>query len=488
MDITYYKQYEPIFGSWYITRELGEGSFGKVFEIEREDFGYTYKAALKVITIPQNRSEIDSIRADGMSEDSITDYYKGFVGELVDEIRLMSKLKGESHIVSYEDHLVIPHEQGVGWDILIRMQYLTPLLSYTKEHSLSAEETAELGIEMCKALELCRKFNIIHRDIKPENIFVSETGHFKLGDFGIAKTVEKTVGGLSKKGTYAYMAPEVYKEEKYGASVDIYSLGIVLFRFLNNNRAPFMPPYPEPITFKSRENAIYRRMSGEPIPFPSCPDKTLSEIVLRACAFDAKDRYSDASEMREVLEAWKSERKHNSSNMELESGSRSNDSFLEGDNLDDKTVGVFSLHEHREKRCVEEKTQISDDHNSTSSTIPAISSVDTGEATSDFEIINGEVYSQFRKEAKRSESKTSSNRIVEVYDGSGCLFMRVYYNITLGNRYKVEWHNRRGYIEIAELYDYQDRLRTRNIYSSNRTLLQCTQYDYKNGRRIEKQI
>lgn len=134
-----------------------------------------------------------------MSEDSITDYYKGFVGELVDEIRLMSKLKGESHIVSYEDHLVIPHDQGVGWDIMIRMQYLTPLLGYTKDHSLSIEETAELGIEMCKALELCRRFNIIHRDIKPENIFVSETGHFKLGDFGIAKTVEKTVGGCRKK-------------------------------------------------------------------------------------------------------------------------------------------------------------------------------------------------------------------------------------------------------------------------------------------------
>ena len=199
MDISYYKKFEPIFGSWYITREIGEGSFGKVFEIEREDFGYTYKAALKVITIPQNKSEINSIRADGMSEDSITDYYKGFVGELVDEIRLMSKLKGESHIVSYEDHLVIPHDQGVGWDIMIRMQYLTPLLGYTKDHSLSIEETAELGIEMCKALELCRRFNIIHRDIKPENIFVSETGHFKLGDFGIAKTVEKTVGGCRKK-------------------------------------------------------------------------------------------------------------------------------------------------------------------------------------------------------------------------------------------------------------------------------------------------
>ena len=52
MDINYYKQYEPIFGSWRITRQIGEGSFGKVFEIEREDFGVTYRAALKAITVP----------------------------------------------------------------------------------------------------------------------------------------------------------------------------------------------------------------------------------------------------------------------------------------------------------------------------------------------------------------------------------------------------------------------------------------------------
>ena len=46
MDITYYKQFEPIFGSWKIDHLIGEGSFGKVFEITREDFGVTYKAAL----------------------------------------------------------------------------------------------------------------------------------------------------------------------------------------------------------------------------------------------------------------------------------------------------------------------------------------------------------------------------------------------------------------------------------------------------------
>ena len=303
MDISYYKKYEPIFGEWSIVREIGEGSFGKVFEIERRDFGYTYKAALKAITIPQSRSEIERIADDGMGPESVTAYFRGFVQELVEEFRIMSKLKGESNIVSYEDHRVIEHTDEIGWDVFIRMELLTPLTKYAKEHGISRADVIRLGIDICSALELCRKNNIIHRDIKPENIFVSENGKFKLGDFGIAKTVEKTTGGLSKKGTYTYMAPEVYKGEAYGASVDIYSLGIVLYRFMNNNRAPFLPPYPTPIKYADRESAMNRRMDGETIPAPANADEALSRVILKACAYLPKDRYLSPSDMRCDLEA-----------------------------------------------------------------------------------------------------------------------------------------------------------------------------------------
>ena len=303
MDTGYYKKYEPIFGEWSIVREIGEGSFGKVFEIERRDFGYTYKAALKAITIPQSQSEVKSVLADGMDEQSATSYFRGFVEEMVAEFVLMSKLKGHSNIVSYEDHRVVEHTEGIGWDILIRMELLTPLLDHVSKNPLSRGDVIKLGIDICKALEVCRKNNIIHRDIKPENIFYSDIGDFKLGDFGIAKTVEKTTGGLSKKGTYTYMAPEVYKGEAYGASVDIYSLGIVLYRFMNNNRTPFLPPYPTPIKYADRESAMARRIKGETLPAPANADEALSQVILKACAYSPKDRYLSPSDMRRDLEA-----------------------------------------------------------------------------------------------------------------------------------------------------------------------------------------
>ena len=303
MDINYYKQYEPLFGSWRITRQIGEGSFGKVFEIERKDFGVTYRAALKAITVPASESELLEVKADGMDDASVRTYFGSFVEELVKEFALMSRLKGNSNIVSYEDHQVIEHPDDIGWDILIRMELLTPLNRYTSTHMVTRQDVIKLGIDLCHALELCQKFNIIHRDIKPENIFVSDMGDFKLGDFGIARTVEKTTSGLSKKGTYTYMAPEVYKGEAYGSTVDIYSLGIVLYRLLNGNRTPFLPAAPAPITHADRENALARRFSGAPLPAPCHAEGRLAEIVLKACAYDPKERYSSPMQMRQELES-----------------------------------------------------------------------------------------------------------------------------------------------------------------------------------------
>jgi len=302
MDMSYYKKLEPVFGAWNIKRLIGEGNFGKVFEIEREDFGRKYTAALKVITIPQSESEIKSVMADGMDDASITVYYRGFVEEIVDEFSLMANLKGNSNIVSYEDHMVLEHKNEIGWDILIRMELLTPLIDHIAEKGMSRKDIVRLGIDLCRALEFCQKQNIIHRDIKPENIFVSKNGDYKLGDFGIARTAEKTTSGLSKKGTYNYMAPEVYLGQPYGPSVDIYSLGLVLYRLLNNNRAPFLPAYPNPITFSDRENANARRINGEQIPAPANADAALAAAVLKACAYQAADRYESPEAMRLQLE------------------------------------------------------------------------------------------------------------------------------------------------------------------------------------------
>lgn len=293
---------EKLWSEWKVDEFIGEGSFGKVYKIVREDFGHTYVAALKVIEIPQNQSEYKTIKSEGLSDESAQEYFKSVVEDIVNEFALMSKLKGNSNIVSYEDHSVIPKEKEFGWEIFIRMELLTPLFSYLEDHELTVKDVIQLGIDMCKALEVCQKYNIIHRDIKPENIFVSDIGTFKLGDFGIARQLEKTTSGMSKKGTYTYMAPEVYKGLDYNSTVDIYSLGIVLYRFLNNNRAPFMPPAPQQIRYSDKEQANVMRLSGQPMSKPCNAEGRLAEIVLKACAYDPKERYESPYAMRQELQ------------------------------------------------------------------------------------------------------------------------------------------------------------------------------------------
>ncbi len=299
MDINYYKQFEPIDGKWYINKELGSGAFGKVFEIERRDFS-NIKAALKVVSIPNSQSEFKSFRDDNfdMDDKSVTSYFYGFVEEFVKEFQVMSRLKGHTNIVSYEDHDVKEKKDGFGWDIFIRMELLTPMNEYFRMNTPRQSDVIKIGIDICKALEVCQKYNIIHRDIKPSNIFVSENGDFKLGDFGVARTLEKTSSGLSKKGTYTYMAPEVYKGEKYNSNVDIYSLGILMYKLLNNNMEPFRMDK----TYSDGEKALAMRMSGEEIPTPSNAEGRLAEIVLKACRYNPKERYESPVQMRTELE------------------------------------------------------------------------------------------------------------------------------------------------------------------------------------------
>ena len=296
-------QYVPLWGAWQVDSLIGEGSFGKVYKIRREEFGKTYYSAVKLITVPQNEADLRQIRGEGMDDASLRSYFHSFVADIIQEIDLMSEFRGNSNIVSFEDHKVIEKEGQIGWDILIRMELLTSLTDHVMSKPLPQDDVVKLGIHICKALELCAAHNTIHRDIKPDNIFISRYGDYKLGDFGIARQIERTSAGLSKKGTYTYMAPEVFRGDDYGASVDMYSLGLVMYRFLNQNRTPFLPDFPTAITPRDRDDALQRRMRGEPLPGIGGIDPSLNAVVLKACAYDRKERFATPSKMREELEA-----------------------------------------------------------------------------------------------------------------------------------------------------------------------------------------
>ena len=262
------------FPGWEVVRKIGEGSFGGVYEIQRKlPDGRVETAALKKMSIPRDQEEVYVLQSQSFSGEQITAYFKKQMEELVREYLFMQKLSGCPNVVSCQDVRYSPHEDGIGWDIYIRMELLTPLKKYVTGQ-YSEYQVLRLGLDMCRALAACEKQNIIHRDIKPQNILVSENRTYKLADFGIAKVSEKTESG-TMAGTNGYIAPEVANRQKYGKEVDIYSLGMVLYWLMNDNTLAL----PEDILHESNRPIAQRAAAEEKPPKSDIPPAKRKPIV-----------------------------------------------------------------------------------------------------------------------------------------------------------------------------------------------------------------
>ena len=286
---------------WKIVKDLGGGAYGRVYEIERTISGIQEKAALKIVSRPKNKDEMESYYNEGYSKADLIASYESEIQNYVQEYKLMKELQGESNIVSCDDFTMVPHEDGIGGDIFIRMELLTSLQQILRERSLSEQEIIKLGKDISHALILCESKNIIHRDIKPANIMVSQFGNYKLGDFGVSKIMDHATFATAM-GTPEYQAPEVVHMERYGQAADIYSLGITLYWLLNNRRMPFIDANQQ-ITLVVKNEAMDRRYRGEKLPAPKNGSAKLKKIVLKACEYNPEERYASAQEMYDALDA-----------------------------------------------------------------------------------------------------------------------------------------------------------------------------------------
>lgn len=288
---------------WTLTRMIGEGAFAVVYEAQRKD-DPSIRAAIKIISIPQDPSEIQELISQGYNLDQTKDYFNQTVDEFIHEVKIMEFFKGTQNIVSIEDYRIEPQENHVGSHIFIRMELLTSLDNYISDKQLSEKEVIRLGIDICTALSLCMSQQVIHRDIKPENIFVNDKigthVFYKLGDFGIARSLEHRTAGLSSKGTPNYIAPEVASGKNYDTRADIYSLGLTLYRLLNNNRLPFFPQT-SLYTPAAKREAVMRRLSGEQLPPPVNASPKMADVLLKACSYLPEERYQSAEEMKQAL-------------------------------------------------------------------------------------------------------------------------------------------------------------------------------------------
>ena len=281
---------------WTATDFLGEGSYGRVYKAENAEGEV---CAIKLISIPKTEEEANSMLREYGDEESARTFYSSLAQDYEKEIELLKSLADAENIVRIYDYFCEP--KGVGWRMYIRMEYLQSFNEYCDVHEITEERAVEFALDICSALSQCEKLGIVHRDLKPENILVDAEGRLKLCDFGLARTMDASRSSYSIKGTFSYMAPEIYLGKKYNAQVDIYSLGIILYRLMNKGREPFIPVDKRLIYYKDKETALSRRMEGEKIPDPADASPEMAAIILKACAFLPEDRYKTAEDMKQDL-------------------------------------------------------------------------------------------------------------------------------------------------------------------------------------------
>ncbi len=288
---------------WKITDTIGQGSYGSVYRaVCLPGTDKEKEAAVKIIHIPYDEKEAAAVAREYPDLIERETYYQAVVDSIMSEIRTMQTLQDNPNVIALEDFYVEKVSSVLHWKIFIRMELLTPFIEYEVMEVMEEADVMRLGADICNILQECSKHGIIHRDIKPENICVDAENRFKLGDFGIARKLSQTTKGMSLKGSYDYMAPEIYHGEIYDTRVDQYSLGIVLYRLMNNNRCPFIPTDAQMVYPKEREAALKKRMAGEVLPEPVNASKEFGKIIRKACAYRPEERFNDISDLKSAIE------------------------------------------------------------------------------------------------------------------------------------------------------------------------------------------
>ena len=213
----------------------------------------------------------------------------GFIDRFEQEAKAAARLS-HPHVVGVLDQGVDEFDgQPVAYLV---MEYVPgrTLRDVLREHGrLTPRHALALLDSVVEGLAAAHEAGLIHRDVKPENVLLSDAGHVKIADFGLARAVSATTGTATLVGTVAYLSPELVLGRPAEAQSDIYSTGVMLFELLTGEQ-PFTGQTPIQV-------AVQHAQSDVPPPSALLPGLAVDvdELVRWCTSRDPEERPVDGS-------------------------------------------------------------------------------------------------------------------------------------------------------------------------------------------------
>src|ERR1700722_3135560 len=266
-----------------LARKIGEGASGMVYEAEHVELGR--KLALKVLAAGH-----------ASASDAIERFRR--------EARAVAALSHPNLVQLYDFGKALDGRVFLAMELL-RGETLDRRIK--RLGGMDWRDAAELGIEVCKALEAAHGAGLVHRDLKPANLFLTDAGGLKLLDFGVAMALadvateqkEKRQKGFAIFGTPEYMSPEQVAGETVDGRCDLYALGCVLYELVTGSPVFDGPSAVVVMGRRLREEPGSPRVRARRGGIP----EALGRVLLLALAKSPGDRFASAMEMRAALES-----------------------------------------------------------------------------------------------------------------------------------------------------------------------------------------
>lgn len=257
----------------------GEGGYGKVYKIAKEDTGET--AALKWIRIKTD------------SKQQMSEAHR----RLSTEIKVMYDMSSVPQIVHIQDYAIMDNEDELCVDALIRMEWLQPLKERIRK--LKLQDVAQIATDISEALKQLHAKNLVHEDVKLENILYGD-GIYKLSDFGCASYLSSSVVGRPG-GTSFYRAPEYLQKEAVPSFVgDIYSLGMTFYLLFNDGKLPYQKTGISTTAAYEEMKRACAKGAGH-YPPPADAVAPIADVIAKATAIQPEARYQRVEDFKRDL-------------------------------------------------------------------------------------------------------------------------------------------------------------------------------------------